>query len=227
MTAGHGVEERKQAVEKRGESDRGKQQRTRRGGGPRLSRLVCGIEGLGTAVDALQQSGRVGSENDRDVRKRGRQDQPQASGRRQTRLCPRLAGAPSLPCRCSPMKCQEVSSNCSCCPPWLERAYRTPIGKSQQSICICPLITHTPADHPDHSTPWPTHPQCNRPLYPAPDARVFARVLILIVTAVYTAGHSSWPSTGPSTDTSGEARPCTFAPSSKPTPTSASPDSRE
>jgi hypothetical protein len=52
-------------------------------------------------------------------------------------------------------------------------------------------------------------------------------LLIFVVTAVYTAGHSSWPLTGPSTVTSGAARPCTFALSLKPTPTSASPDNRE
>lgn len=192
--------------------------------GPKLSRLICGIEELGTAVDALQQSGRVGSENDRDDPKPFKISRKQALAD----VRPGFVRVLPVPLDALPVQPYEVPRGQQLqLLPWLESAYRTPIGKSQQSICICPLITHTPADHPDHLTQWPTQPQCNRPLYPAPGARVFACVLILIVTAVYTAGHSSWPLTGPSTDTSGAVRPCTFAPSSKPTPTFASPDNRE
>lgn len=189
------------------------------------------------------KSGRVGSENDLDAPKISRQ---QAQRWPTSESLPSLrsgfvrvlpVASCTLPVPASASQCQPVPALRA--PrgqqlqllPWLERAYQTPIGKSQQSIWICRatcctehslrLTIRTISHHGQHirnviALCLSTRRPC-----------LCARADSLIVTAVYTAGHSSWPLTGPSTDTSGAARPCTSAPSSKPTPTSASPDNRE
>jgi hypothetical protein len=133
----------------------------------------------------------------------------------------------SPPCpNCSPIPRQEVSNrSCPACLQLPARAYRRrQLGShdsEKEPLTLQSTIWTT--SHNGQHTRHVIHPLDSTLTSCAPACSL----LILVVTAVYTAGHSSWPLTGPSTVTSGAARPCTFALSLKPTPTSASPDNRE